>query len=48
VILALQTPLTALAVWLLRKQRPAGFTAELFGALLVIAALVANNLFLRR
>ncbi len=26
VILALQTPLTALAVWLVRKQRPAGFT----------------------
>lgn len=41
VILALQTPLTALAVWLTRGQRPAGFTlgcvaAAIAGVVLVV------------
>jgi drug/metabolite transporter (DMT)-like permease len=42
VILALQTPLTALAVWLARGQRPAGFTlgcvaAAIAGVVLVVS-----------
>ncbi len=41
IILALQTPLTALAVWLVRSQRPARFTlgcvaVAIFGVLLVV------------
>ena len=50
VILALQTPLTALAVWLVRGQRPAGFTlgcvaAAFLGVVLVITKGEAHGVF---